>query len=181
MSYIRQRGAGDYENSGNWTWEHWPPPFDQWAPTDSAVQPSPVLGGGGLGCASCGGGCGGSDPSGLGQTSSGGLFGTGLFTSLNPTTWGVGEWGIVGITFLVVSSHPAVSKRSKKVSQGGMGIGTVAVLGAAAYGAWWLSQNYAITATGTSGVGDYQQQGWVTPQVLTSPGKNSQLLIPVGW
>ena len=185
MSYIRQRGAGDYEKSGNWTWEHWPPPFDQWAPADSAIQPSPVLGGGGLGCASCGGGCSGADPSGLGQTAGTGLFGTGLFVG-GPSTWGFGEWGIVAavgyVGVKVLGSHPAVRSSRKKAgsaaSSGISGLANIALLGAVGYGAWWAYTQYAGSSTGLS---DYQPQGWATPQVLMAPGKNSQLQIPVGF
>ena len=184
MSYIRQRGAGDYENSGNWTWEHWPPPFDHWAPTNSAVQPSPVLGGGGLGCASGDGGCGcPANTAGLGQT---GLLGTGLFAGgLNPSTWGIGEWSVVAVggflTVKLLGSNPTIQRSTKKAKRGASaatsGIGTIVLYGALAYGAWWAYSNYGTQL----GLGDYQPQGWVTPQVLSSPGKNSQLLIPVGW
>ena len=32
-----------------------------------------------------------------------------------------------------------------------------------------------------AGFGDYQAQGWATPQVLQSPGHSSQLAIPIGY
>jgi len=184
MSYIRQRGAGDYENSGNWTWQHWPPPFDQWAPTDSAPQPSAVLGGGGLGCASgdCGCGCP-ANTAGLGQT---GIFGTGLFTG-GPSTWGFGEWGTIAVLgyvgVKVLGSHPAVSrgrrKASSAASSGLSGLGNIALIGAAGYATWWAYSQY--TASSAAGLSDYQPQGFATPQILQSPTRNSMLQIPVGW
>ncbi len=42
---------------------------------------------------SCGGTCG---EKGMGQTSTG-LFGTGLFVSSDPTTWGVGEYAVIAV------------------------------------------------------------------------------------
>jgi hypothetical protein len=98
MAYMRQRGFGDYEQTGDWSWEFYPPPYDFLAPSDSVAVPAPVLytpasSGPGLGCA-CGGKCG--DCGGLG------LFDSGLDLS----QWGVGEWvaaagiGYLGITLL---------------------------------------------------------------------------------
>jgi len=182
MSY--QRGTGDYANSGDWTWEHWPPPFDQWAPSDSAPQPSPFLGGGGLGCTACGGGCGGSQDQGLGQTGAG-LFGSGLFVG-GPSTWGFGEWGTVAAVLWVGSnvlgSHPAVRKTGKRAgsaaSKGVSSLGNIALLGALGYAAWWAYSQYVATP---GGLGDYQAQGFATPQILSSPGQSSQLQIPLGY
>jgi hypothetical protein len=33
----------------------------------------------------------------------------------------------------------------------------------------------------SAGMGDYQMQSYVTPQILTDPTNNSNLLIPNGW
>jgi hypothetical protein len=185
MSYVR-RGMGDYENSGDWTWEHWPPPFTQWGPSNPASQPSSVLGGGGLGCTSCGGGCG--DPMGLGQAT--GLFGTSLFAGgLSPSTWGVGEWATVAvggyIAVKVVSSHPSIQRATKKsrraASAGTAGLGTIVLYGAAAYAAWWAYSQYV--ATPATGLSDYQSQGFATPQILQAPvsSRSSALSIPIGF
>jgi hypothetical protein len=192
MSYKRSRGVSGYANSGDWTWEHWPPPFTQWGPANPSPQPSPYLGGGGLGCSSCSGGCG--DPMGLGQTSDG-LFGTGLFESMNPSTWGVGEYVVGGIGVWIVGSAisdvtrvgaatgRAASKGYRKGRRAVKGTGSVFagisgfVLTAGLIGgAYYLYTQYS-----AGGLGDYQAQGYATPQILNSPGRNSQLQIPVGW
>lgn len=181
-----QRGMRGYANSGDWTWEHWPPPFDQWAPVDSVAQPAPVLGLGGLGCGSCGGGCG--DPMGLGQTTGTGLFGTGLFVG-GPSTWGFGEWATVAaglwVGSKVLGSHPAVSRGRKKAgaaASAGVGsLGNIALIGAAAYAAWWAYSQYQAGTLTLPGLGDYQAQGYATPQILMAPGGSSQLQIPIGF
>ena len=175
------RGVNGYQDSGDWTWEHWPPPFDKYAPTDSVAQPAPVLGLRGLGCSSCSGGCG---DQGLGQTTGTGLFGTGLFIG-GPSTWGFGEWATVAaglwVGSKVLGSHPAVRSGRKRVgSAASAGVGTlgnIALLGAAGYAAWWAYSQYGTQL----GLGDYQAQGWATPQVLQSPGRSSQLSIPIGY
>ncbi len=153
MSYSSTARLGDYANSGDWTWEHWPPPFTQWGPSNPAKQPSAFLGGGslaGLGCSSCGGGCNSVDQ-GLGQT---GLFGTGLFAGgLNPSTWGIGEWATVGIAgylgVQVIGSHPAIKKVGRKArrgaSQGSSAIGNIVLLGGAAYAAYYFWNQYQTT------------------------------------
>jgi hypothetical protein len=176
-------GLRGYQNSGDWTWEHWPPPFDQWAPVDSVAQPAPVLGLGGLGCGACRGGCG--DPMGLGQTGTG-LFGTGLFVG-GPSTWGFGEWATVAagiwVGSKVLGSHPAVRSGRKRVgSAASAGVGTlgnIALLGAAGYAAWWAYSQYGPQL----GLGDYQAQGFATPQILAAPVSNrsSALSIPIGY
>lgn len=90
---LFQHGLGDYENVGDWTWELYPFAYDFLAPADSTPQPAPVIRGLGCGCG-CGGGC----QEGLGQTSTtGGLFGTGLFSSSDPANWGWGEWLALGL------------------------------------------------------------------------------------
>jgi hypothetical protein len=178
------RGIADYENSGNWTWEHFPPPFTQWGPSNPAPQPSAFLGGGGLGCTSCGGGCGcPADTAGLGQT---GIFGTGLFTG-GPSTWGFGEWGTIAVVgylgVKVLGSHPAIARGRKKAgsaaSSGISGLGNIALIGALGYAAWWAYQTYGTQL----GLGDYQPQGFATPQILQSPvsSRSSVLQIPSGW
>jgi hypothetical protein len=176
---MLRRGVGSYQNSGDWTWRHWPPPFDQYAPSDSVAQPAPVLSRG-MGCA-----CSGGDPMlGLGQTTGTGLFGTGLFIG-GPSTWGFGEWATVAaglwVGSKVLGSHPAVRsgrKRAGAAASAGVGtLGNIALLGAAGYAAWWAYSNYGTQL----GLGDYQPQGWATPQVLQSPGRSSQLAIPVGF
>ena len=96
-----------YSPTQNYSWLFYPPPYNFLAPPrtpalasspESTVQ-SMGLGSAcnGLGCASCNGTCG------MGQDSSG-LFGTGLFVSADPTTWGVGEWIAIGLgTWAAVS------------------------------------------------------------------------------
>jgi hypothetical protein len=93
-------GFGDYEHVGDWSWQFYPFEYAWLAPADSAPQPAPHLKGFGCsgGC-SCGGKC----KSGMGQASGPGLFGTGLFTSMDPSTWGWGEW-LTGIAVLYVGS-----------------------------------------------------------------------------
>ncbi len=123
---------------------------------------------------------------GLGQT---GLFGTGLFAGgLDPSTWGVGEWSVVAVggyvAVQVISNHPSVKsggRKARKAAAGATsGIGTVVLYGALAYGAWWAYSQY-VAPSGVAGFGDYQPQGYATPQILQSPGRSSVLSIPVGW
>jgi len=85
-------GFGAYQQTGDWSWEFFGPNADAFlAPADSAPQPAPVLGmSGDCGCGGTCGGCGGHDH-GMGQTS-GGVLGTGLFSSTDISTWGWGEW-----------------------------------------------------------------------------------------
>lgn len=157
MSYIRRgvgayqdfrNGVGDYENVQNWTWMHYPPPFQGYAPSSSGPLPTPVLPKG-MGCAGgcgCGGTCGGGD---------GHHHGMGYFTSLDPSTWGVAEWGTVaGLLFVgskVIGSHPAVRKGRKRVgsaaSAGVSTAGNIALMGAAAYGAYYLWNQYQTTGS----------------------------------
>jgi hypothetical protein len=100
-----------YSPTQNWSWLFYPPPYNFLAPPmtpvsasspESTVQ-SMGLGSAcnGLGCASCGGTCG---QTGVGQTDAGGLFGSGLFLSADPTQWGWGEWAVLGLgTWAAVS------------------------------------------------------------------------------
>lgn len=93
MAY-RMQGFGTYEHTGNWGWEFFPPPYDFLAPRNSAPMPAPFLPGG-LGCAGCGGTCGG------GCARPG--VGMGLFDSgLDLAGWGVGEWLTVAAGVFVV-------------------------------------------------------------------------------
>lgn len=116
---------------------------------------------------------------GLGQ----GLFNTGLFEG-GPSTWGIGEWSVIAVggylAFEIVSSHPAVKKTQKRargaVQQGSMTIGNVVLLGAAAYAAWWAWNAYQ-----TGGLGAYESQNYVVPQILTDPTNSAQVQIPAGW
>lgn len=180
MSYKR-KGVGTYENSGDWTWQHFPPPFTMWGPQNPSSQPSSVLAGGGLGCAQGGCGCGCSENAGLGQT---GLLGTGLFSSADPTTWGIGEAvTILGggyVAFSMVDDVLTVGTKTKKSykratkSAGAGSIGTILLLGALAYGAYYFYQK-------SQGLGDYQHQGFVNPQILKDPTRSAEILIPDGW
>jgi len=144
------------------------------APFEFIGEPAPRInarGPIGFGC-DCGGSCGMSDQ-GLGQAC------TGLFCSLNPSTWGVGEWAIVvggGFLLLNMGQGGAVHKKaSKYAQQGGFGIGALLLAGAGIYAVYALSQNQA------SGLSDYQHQGFVLPQILAAPTINSQISIPDGW
>lgn len=93
-----------YVRSGNWDWEHYPPPFDFLAPRNSAAMPAPVIGvrGSGWGMSGCGCGCKGSGACGDGDHSHGGL---GLFEAgLDYSRWTVAEWGAVAVGgYLVLS------------------------------------------------------------------------------
>jgi len=157
MSYIRpNRGFGDYEHStysSEW-------PYNKNAST-------------GMGCAGgcgCGGTCG--DDHGMG-----------LFDSADPTTWGIGEWGTLGLGGYVAISlfHDtttvgrAVKKRaSRKVSVGGIGVvGLLALAG----GAYYL---YSKSQAG-AGLGAYMPQKYVAPQILVAPSCSAQVRIPAGW
>ena len=98
----RSCGFGDYEHVGDWSWEFYPFAYAWLAPQDSVPQPAPRLKG--FGC-SGGCNCGGKCKSGMGQASTG-LFGTGLFSSSDPSQWGWGEYlaiaagAYVGISLL---------------------------------------------------------------------------------
>lgn len=104
---FEQSGIGDYENTGNWAWEFYPPPYNFLAPADSVAMPPPVLGGAAVVPRSPGLGCGGSSCS-CGGTCSGAAghdhAGLGLFDSMDWTTWGVGEWTAIGIGAYVLLS-----------------------------------------------------------------------------
>lgn len=104
-----------YDQTRNWSYLFYPPPYNFLAPPSTfskpgVVAPEDVLQprGSGLGCAECGGTCGG-----LGQTSTG-LFGTGLFQSADPSTWGWGEYAVIA-----VGGYVAISFISDAQSAGG--------------------------------------------------------------
>lgn len=96
-----------YAATPNYSFLFYPPPYNFLAPPatmpkSGKLAPEDVLQpmGTGMGC-DCGGSCG---TCGMGQTSAG-LFGTGLFVSADPTTWGVGEWGVIAVGgFLAISA-----------------------------------------------------------------------------
>lgn len=98
-----------YQQTPDYSWLFFPPPYNFLAPPAKLPKPGQIapenvfqsmgLSGtcNGMGCASCGGTCG------MGQAGNG-LFGTGLFVSSDPTTWGVGEYAVIAIGgYLVIS------------------------------------------------------------------------------
>lgn len=106
----------------NYSWEFWPPPYNFLAPPSVLAKPGQVqpqdlmqISPTGLGCTggacNCGGAC-----KGLGQA---GLFGTGLFESLDTSTWGWGEWASIAVggylvikLFLDAQTAGAATKRT---------------------------------------------------------------------
>jgi hypothetical protein len=107
-----------FVDTGDWTWELYPFAYSFLAPKDSTPQPAPIVDFGlqGLGCGGscgCGGKC--SDSHGLGQ----GLFNTGLFTSTDPTQWGIGEWAtIAGAIYLGSNIFGDAKTAGRKVRSG---------------------------------------------------------------
>lgn len=98
MAYLTQNrpGMGEYDKSGNWGWEFFPPPYDFLAPRPAAAMPAPILGMGGCGCGGrggCGGGC------------ASHRHGMGLFESgLDWSQWSIPEWTLVAVgSYLVIS------------------------------------------------------------------------------
>lgn len=126
-------GIGDYEKTGDWSWEYYPPPYDFLAPKNSVPMPAPVLftprhyagprgtGVSGCGCGGSCGGCGGGHSHGVGQdtTTSNTLnLGTLFSSGLDFTQWGVGEWVVAGLgSYLLISLFSDVSKGTKKVTR----------------------------------------------------------------
>jgi hypothetical protein len=97
-----QQGLGAYQRVGDWTWEFdGPEAYAFLNPLDSAPQPAPILSGlGGCGCGGTCGGCGDGHSHGMGQAT-GGVLGTGLFSSTDISTWGWGEWvAVAGAVYL---------------------------------------------------------------------------------
>ncbi len=156
MSYVR-RGTGSYGPSPA-------EPFWPYLPTDAGSHDD----------CGCGGTCGGC-----------GDHGMGYFTSMDPSTWGLPEWGTVAaggyLAMNVLSSHPALKRGAKRArgaaSKGVSGLGNIALLGAAAYAAWWAWNKYQ----SGGGLGDYMPQGYVNPQRLLSPVQSAAISIPRGW
>jgi hypothetical protein len=106
-------GVGDYLDPFNW-------------PIPQYLEPGNING---LGCADCGGSCGGLGDDGA----TGGLFNLGVFTSLDPTTWGAGEYGVLAAAALLLyfvthsvnrversyrSAKGRVKGRAKKIKKG---------------------------------------------------------------
>jgi hypothetical protein len=127
-------GIGEYDKVGNWAWQYYPPPYDFLAPTDSVAIPAPILytppemsghyHPGGLGGCSCGGTCGACSAaphvhSFSGVTSPGypaGPGGLGLFDSMDMTSWGAGEWLVVGVGgYLAISIFGDLLKGGRAV------------------------------------------------------------------
>jgi len=117
------------------------------------------------------------------------MIGMGYFTSMDPSTWGVAEWGTVaGVVFVgskVIASHPLVRSGRKRAgaaaSKGASSLGNIALLGIGAYGLWWLYSQYQAGSLTLPGLGDYQQQGYVNPQILQNPTRTSAVQVPIGW
>jgi len=156
MSYIRG-GLGTYAAASN-------EPFFPFAPNKADDH-------GGCGCGGTCGGC--------------GDHGMGYFTSMDPSTWGLPEWGTIAaggyLAVNVLGSHPALRRAGKKAkgaaSKGFSSLGNIALLGAAAYVAWWAWNQYQTTG----GLGDYMPQGYVNPQRLLAPVRSAAISIPAGW
>lgn len=107
-----------YSPTRNYSFLFFPPPYNFLAPPASfspgQIVPEDVLqpSGRGLGCPDCGGTCGG-----LGQTGEG-LFGTGLFVSADPSTWGVGEWVTIGLgAFVAISAVTTAQSAGRTVQR----------------------------------------------------------------
>jgi hypothetical protein len=130
-----RRGMGEYDKTGDWSWEYYPPPYDFLAPKNSAPMPAPILytkktGMGGCGCG-CSGNCGGAGHThGVGDTTddtaAAAVIPTGttvnlgtLFSSgLDFTSWGIGEWAVAGLgAYLVISLFNDVGSAGKKVKK----------------------------------------------------------------
>lgn len=181
---TQNRGMGDYEQPGDWSWLYYPPPYDFLAPSDSAPLRAPVLGSSGLGCSE---GCGCS-----GSFYSPQATGLGLFESMDPSSWGVGEWSVVAVGgYLAVSVVNDVTtlgketgkkgkkayRRTKKGAQvaGGIAFGSLLLTAGLAAGAYYLWSQMQ------QGLGAYMPQDFVTPQVLVDPVNSPEIAIPPSW
>jgi hypothetical protein len=173
MSYIKGRGFGDYATT-----------------TVSTEFPYHDLPAKGMGCAGdcgCGGTCGGHGHD------HGPYSGMGLFDSMDPTTWGVGEYAVAAVGgYLAVKLAGDVSKTTRKVRRGAKsalqrsstgaktgvaGLGKIALIAGLGYGAYLLWQKSQAGA----GLGAYMPQKYVAPQILVAPCNSSQIRIPAGW
>lgn len=103
-------GIGAYDNTGNWEWEYYPPPYDFLAPANGVAMPPPILAKRGVGC-DCGGTCGG-----CGDHSH--SSGIGLFDSTDFATWGWAEYlAIGGGLYLLFSLLGDAKSGAKKVQR----------------------------------------------------------------
>lgn len=169
----QQSGIGDYQPVADYSFEFYPPPYNFLAPQDSRAIPPPVLPiKNGLGCGGSDCGCGCKSKyitnvpqwNGLGQ----GLFNTGLFTSANPSTWGLGEWAAVGVGLYFAGSligdvgrgASAAGKRGKRLSRKarkaatsaagltfGSAFSVIAVAAIAYFGYQWVQGQQAPAST----------------------------------
>jgi hypothetical protein len=102
---MLDRGMGDYQNVGDWTWEYTPGAYWWLRPEDSAPQPAPTLG---MGCG-CGGSCGGCGDH---------KHGLGLFDSTDISTWGVGEWSAIAVGLFIVGKLISGGRKATKAVKG---------------------------------------------------------------
>lgn len=112
-------GFGEYLNTpdmapypGTALVEHWGGHMGvgRYVPTDNYfLTPAGEAGVRGMGCGCAGLGC----DCGLGQT---GIFGTSLFESGDPSTWGWGEWATVGVGAYIVFSVLFTTKSVARAS-----------------------------------------------------------------
>lgn len=122
----------------------------------------------------CGCGCGG------GGGCGGHSHGMGLFDSMDPTTWGAGEYIVAGgigyFAIKLMGDAQKVGRRARRSPKTAGGLGFVGVLALAggAYYLWSKSQAAA-------GMGDYMPQSFVNPQRLIDPTSSSAIQIPRGW
>jgi len=101
-------GMGEYDQVGDWSSEFFPPPYDFLADQPAAI-PAPILytpaGLGNAAACRCGGTC-------------GHCRGLGLFDSMDFTTWGWSEWGMVaGGLYLLGSVLGDVGRTKRKISK----------------------------------------------------------------
>ncbi len=108
----------------------------------------------------------------------------GLFDSMDPTTWGAGEYIVAGVGgYLAVKLVGDAATVGKKVKRGARrspraaagGIGFVGVLALAAAG-YFIYQKVQ-----SGGLGAYMPQGYASPQRLLAPVRSAAISIPAGW
>jgi hypothetical protein len=116
---------------------------------------------------------------------------------MNPSTWGWGEYVAIGgglwIANSLISDLTRVGgavgsggrkayRKTKRAAKGAgpaiAGVGSFILTAGAVVAAWWAYNQYT-----SGGLGDYQAQGWATPQVLQSPvsSRSSALAVPIGF